>query len=172
MADETQNENPNDDQNGDDSALTERVRYLRELAQIVSDEGLSRLKVEGDDFKITLKSAVHVTYSAPQITNASGAFAPIYQPASAAPENKSANAEEKLIPVVSPMVGVFYRAPSPNDSNFIEVGDRVERGQTIGLVEAMKVFNEITAENAGVVSVIKAQTGQLVETGEALLLLK
>ena len=163
MADETQK----DEQNPE---FTSQVEYLRELAQIVADEGLSRLKIEADDFKITFKSAVHQTYSAPQM--ASGELAPLYAPQSAAPAAKSTKNEEKLIPIVSPMVGVFYRAPSPSDPNFIEVGDRVERGQTIGLVEAMKVFNEITAESAGVVSLIKAQTGQLVETGEALILLR
>ena len=70
------------------------------------------------------------------------------------------------------MVGVFYRAPSPADPNFIAVGDRVERGQVIGLVEAMKSFNEIVAESGGIVSSIPAETGQLVETGQTLVLLK
>lgn len=163
MADETQK----DSETGN---LTEQVEYLRELAQIVADEGLSRLKIEADDFKITLKSAVHVAYSASP--SALGETMPAYAPQSVVPAAKSTTGEEKLTPVVSPMVGVFYRAPSPSDPNFIEVGDRIERGQTIGLVEAMKVFNEITAESSGVVAQIKAQTGQLVETGEALLLLK
>ncbi len=168
MADETQKD-------GETPELTTQVEYLRELAQIVADEGLSRLKIESDDFKITLKSVIQVTYSAPIVAHGEMApvsIAPIYAPQGAAPAAKSAKSDEKLTPVVSPMVGVFYRAPSPNDPNFIEIGDRIERGQTIGLVEAMKVFNEITAESAGIVAQIRAQTGQLVETGEALLLLK
>jgi biotin carboxyl carrier protein len=70
------------------------------------------------------------------------------------------------------MIGVFYRAPSPSDPNFVEVGDVVEIGQTVALVEAMKVFNEITAEVAGTVIEIKAQTAELVETGQVLMTIR
>lgn len=70
------------------------------------------------------------------------------------------------------MVGVFYRAPSPSDPNFIEVGDKVEIGQTVALVEAMKVFNEITSEVAGTVVEIKAASADLVETGQTLITIR
>ncbi|HEX9995571.1 MAG TPA: acetyl-CoA carboxylase biotin carboxyl carrier protein [Abditibacterium sp.] len=168
MADETQ-------KTSDFSApnLGEQVEYLRELAQIVADEGLSTLEIESDGVKWTLKTAAPLVYAAPVAVE--GVAAPFYAPApvaSAASQPKSSKSEESFTPVVSPMVGVFYRAPSPADPNFIEIGDRVERGQTIGLVEAMKVFNEIVAENAGVVAKIAVETGQLVETGQPLVLLK
>lgn len=149
--------------------LSQHVEYLRGLAQIVTQQGLSKLEIESDGFKWTLKAATPnrvLVASAP----AAPLSAPIASP-SAAP-GAAAPGAEKLTPVVSPMVGVFYRAPSPSDPNFVEVGDRVERGQTIGLVEAMKVFNEITAESAGVVAQIPAQAGALVETGQPLILLR
>ncbi len=171
MAEDTHEDTQGKSQkDGENSDLTPQVEYLRELAQIVADEGLSQLKIQEPDFKITLKTAASLAYAPP--TAFEDCPTPIYAALPLAPSLPAAKSEEKLIPVVSPMVGVFYRAPSPSDPNFIEIGDRIERGQTIGLVEAMKVFNEITAESAGVVAQIKAETGQLVETGEALLLLK
>lgn len=158
MADETENL----------PDLDAQVEYLRGLAQIVAEQGLAKLEVEEGDFKMTLKSVSFASAAAPVV--AQNMSAPLLAAAPVAPP--PAKKDENLTPVVSPMVGVFYRAPSPADPNFIEVGDRVERGQTIGLVEAMKVFNEITAESAGVVAKISVETGQLVETGQALLLLK
>ncbi len=144
---------------------TRRVAYLRGLADIVREEGLSLLELEGDDWKITLKGATPQFVAAP--TN--GGAVPFV---GAAPSGVASPFEENLVAVVSPMVGVFYRSPSPSDPPFVEVGDRVEAGQTIGLVEAMKVFNEITAETGGVVAQINAESGQLVETGAPLLSLR
>lgn len=146
------------------------VEYLRGLAQIVREAGLSILEIESDTFKLTLRGARPQLVAAPDPS----AFAPILSPGQSAAVllGVASAPEELLVPVVSPMVGVWYRAPSPADPNFVEVGDRVEVGQTIGLVEAMKVFNEITAETSGVVAQIPAQTGQLVETGQPLLMLR
>ena len=143
----------------------ERVEYLRGLAQIVRDEGLSLLELEGDDWKITLKGAQ------PQFVVAAS-YSSALPMMDALPIANAAKADENLVAVESPMVGVFYRSPSPSDPVFVEVGDRVEVGQTIGLVEAMKVFNEITAEVSGIVAQINAESGQLVETGAALLTLR
>lgn len=183
MADETQPQDNEQQQNDQPAAipdLSAQVEYLRGLAKVVADEGLTELEVESQGLKWTLKTPAPPTYSQPYAAPAGGEgfAAPVYtapQPiAGAAPAaaGKAAKSEEALTPVVSPMVGVFYRAPSPSDPNFVEVGDRVERGQTIGLVEAMKVFNEIVAESGGTVAKIPAETGQLVETGQPLVLLK
>lgn len=163
------------DQNpGENLELNQQVEYLRGLAQIVADEGLSEIEIKADGLKLTVKAA-SVKLAPQALSPAPLALAPLALAplAASAPSTPArSKSEENLTPVVSPMVGVFYRAPSPTDPNFVEIGDRVERGQTIGLVEAMKVFNEVTAENAGVVAQIPVQTGQLVETGQPLLLLK
>lgn len=166
MAQDLTTDNPVPDWNA-------QIEYVKELAQIVAQEGVSLLEIEADGVKITLKGASPQIVAAPQTLAAPSAFlvpqapqsAPISAPA-------SAPASEKLTPVESPMVGVFYRAPSPNDPNFVEVGDTVSKGQTIGLVEAMKVFNEIVAESSGVVAKIAVESGALVETGQPLLFLK
>ena len=149
-----------------DNNWTQNVAYLRGLAQIVSETGLSTLEIETDSFKLTLRGVRPQLVAAPETL---ALALPASAPASSSPAPAK---DESLVPVVSPMVGVWYRAPSPTDAPFVEVGDRVEAGQTIGLVEAMKVFNEITAEASGVVAQIPAQTGQLVETGQPLLMLR
>lgn len=154
---------------------SQQVEYVRGLAGIVSDLGLAELEVESDGVLVTLKapSAVAPVYMTEAQAVPQGVAPIVAQPQGAtAPAAKAANKEEGLSPIVSPMVGVFYRQPSPNDPAFVEVGDRVEKGQTVGLVEAMKVFNEITAEISGVVAEIKAETGQLVETGAPLILVR
>jgi acetyl-CoA carboxylase biotin carboxyl carrier protein len=70
---------------------------------------------------------------------------------------------------VAPLTGVFYPAPSPSSPPYVQIGDAVQAGQIVCIVEAMKVFNEITAEIAGTVKSVQAQSGQLVHAGEALI---
>ena len=144
-----------------------QVAYLRELARIVHDEKLSRLDIESDGMTWTLKAASAAV--ATVVTTVAPAESGAFSAATSAP---AAPATPALVPLPSPMVGVFYHSPSPGEPNFVQVGDRVERGQTIGLIEAMKVFNEITAESSGLVVEIPAGNGQLVETGMPLMLLK
>jgi acetyl-CoA carboxylase biotin carboxyl carrier protein len=73
--------------------------------------------------------------------------------------------------IASPLVGLFYRASSPGSPPFVEIGDAVEEGQTVGVVEAMKVFNEITADRSGIVAAIPAQNGDLVQVDQPLVIL-
>ena len=160
------------------AAWPQQLETLRALAQVVREESLSEVEVEygGVQFSLKALSAVvpSVVYApfptsgAPiEYSNVGTApqFSSPIAPASSAAEKKSASGT----PVVSPMVGLFYRAPSPNDPHFVEVGDRVEIGQTVGLIETMKVFNEITSELEGTVLEIKVISGALVETGDVLM---
>ena len=146
-----------------------QVAYLRELARIVADEKLSRLDIQCEGMTWTLKAAPTVVAQFAPIE--ASAPVPMNAPTQAATA-PVAVAAPSLVPLPSPMVGVFYLAPSPGEPNFVEIGDRIERGQTIGLIEAMKVFNEITAEASGTLVEIPAGNGQLVETGMPLMLLK
>jgi acetyl-CoA carboxylase biotin carboxyl carrier protein len=172
---------PDDDRpqvHNDDAALLE---YWRGLAQIAREEELAELEVESAGVRVTLRatSVIQIAsthLSAPQSASPFGpvAFAPGAAPQGSAPPASAAPAarDENLVEIVSPMVGVFYRAPSPSDPNFVEAGDKVEIGQTVALVEAMKVFNEITSEVAGVVAEIKANSSDLVETGQAIIIIR
>lgn len=136
----------------------EQVQFLRGLAHIVRDENLSELSLESGGVRLSLKSAA---------SGATLVAAPL-----AAPVQSAVAPDSGLVPVVSPMVGVFYRAPSPNDPHFVEVGDTVTIGQIIGVVEAMKVFNEIISDIEGTVAQIIAENSELVETGAPLVMIK
>lgn len=166
-----------------ESGPATQIAYLRALTQIVREEELSELEIENAGVRITLKApeAAPVVVPTPGYPATAQPLASITaaHPADVSPGAGSASGETspdsspetELIEIVSPMVGVFYRAPSPSDPNFVEVGDRVEAGQTVALIEAMKVFNEIVAESAGTVIDIKAQNSELVETGGILMTL-
>ena len=80
--------------------------------------------------------------------------------------------EENLIKVISPLIGTFYRAPSPSSPPFVEVGKEVKEGDTVCIVEAMKVMNEIKSEKAGRVKKILAENGKIVEYGQILFLIE
>lgn len=153
---------------------------LRELAQVVRDGNLSELEVEHDGVQISIKapSSLRLQNANFQSANAPQ-FAPLYDDieysneSETSPQNAASSIPKAATgtPVVSPMVGLFYRAPSPSDPNFVEVGDRVEIGQTLALVETMKVFNEITSELEGTVLEIRATSGALVETGDTIMVI-
>ncbi len=137
----------------------EQIDFLRGLAHIVKDERLSELSVESNGVRLHFKGAVPgVVVAAPPGGN----------PAPAG----GASGESGAVAVVSPMVGVFYRSPSPADPPFVEIGDAVQAGQVIGVVEAMKVFNEIISDVEGSVVEIVAQNSELVETGQTLILVR
>jgi biotin carboxyl carrier protein len=90
-------------------------------------------------------------------------------------KEKSVEKKEPNFPyedIKSPLNGIFYRRPSPKEPCFVEVGDKVEEGQVIGLIEAMKVFNEIKAETSGIIKEIVAEDGGLVRVGDVLMRLE
>ncbi len=136
-------------------------KEIKELIKIFDKSGLSRLKVKKDDFEISLKKPEAQPAAAPVSVQSSP------QPALApAPEPKEENleaAKKKGEYITSPMVGTFYRAPSPDSPPFVKVGDRVSKGQTIGIIEAMKIFNEIEAEFDCKILEILVEDGQPVE---------
>lgn len=158
------------------------VEYVRGLTEIAREEELAELEVEREGVRISLRAPEIYPSASTPLGNGAPQFAPAALSASAnlnaaiaattSAASTPAARDENLIEIVSPMVGVFYRAPSPSDPNFVEVGDKVEVGQTVALVEAMKVFNEITSEVSGVVVEIKAAGSDLVETGQVLLTLR
>lgn len=151
---------------------------MRGLAAIVREENLGEITLEQDGVRVYLRSRRAAAplsasaLSAPAIAASEFTFDPAASDydAEAAPVGEAASTIAAFTPIVSPMVGSFYRAKSPDEPPFVEVGERVEIGQIVGLVEAMKTFNEITSEIEGEIVAIPAQTGHLVETGDALVL--
>ncbi|KND56256.1 Biotin carboxyl carrier protein of acetyl-CoA carboxylase [Candidatus Paraburkholderia kirkii] len=135
------------------------LRKLKTLIDLVSESGISELEVTEGEGKVRIvKNAALVYMQAPQ------QYAPQVQAPAATP---AANAPQGHV-VTSPMVGSFYRAPSPGADPFVQVGDTVKEGQTLCIIEAMKLLNEIESDKSGVVKEILVENGQAVEYGQPL----
>ena len=134
---------------------------IKELLAIMHEHDLDALKVKVGEKLYELVRREGGTPAAPV---AAGAAA---QPSSG-PAAASARASSSVKKVTAPLVGVFYRSPSPDAEAFVEVGDRVESGQVVCILEAMKLFNEITTDYAGIVTRIIPENGELVSLGQEL----
>ncbi len=136
-------------------------KQIKELIRIFDKSGLSKLKLKEEDFEIALQKGFAPEVSVPTSTPSVSAAAPAAQPVEAKEESEAAKKKGEYI--TSPMVGTFYRAPSPDSPPFVKVGDVVSKGQTIGIIEAMKIFNEIEAEFDCKILEILVEDGQPVE---------
>ncbi len=144
---------------------------VRELANLLTQTDLTEIEIEQDDLRIrvarNITQHVSVPVAAP-LPAAAPAAAPVAAPAPAADAKPAASAGT----VPSPMVGTAYRRPSPDAKPFVEIGSRVQVGDKVLLIEAMKTFNEIVAPRAGTVTAIHVDDGQPVEFGEPLLVIE
>lgn len=152
-------------------------KRLAEIADVMEDRGLTRVRVEEPDgTAVELERAsaaqpVAVPIPMPGAVTAP-AVAPVAMPAAApelAAQAPAAAPEPKGTEVTAPMVGVFYAAPAPGDEPFVRVGSKVKAGETLCIIEAMKVLNEVTAEADGEVLEICVADGDLVEFGSCLM---
>ena len=148
------------------------LRKLKKLIDLVEESGIAEIEVtEGEEkVRITRATAAQPVFAAPAaiapVATAPVAAAPA--PAvSAAPAVRDLSNAQK-----SPMVGTFYRAPGPNAPAFVEIGQQVKAGDTLCIIEAMKLMNEIEAERSGVVKEILVENGQPVEFGEPLFIIE
>ena len=146
--------------------------YIEKLVKMLSDNELTELSLEeGDKAIIIRKEKGVITTSAPVQTISSPVMASA--PAEKAAAEISAKKEEtNLLKVTSPMVGTFYKAPSPGAASFTEVGKNVSAGQVVCIIEAMKLMNEIESEVSGRVVEVCVQDGQPVEYGQVLMLIE
>ena len=147
------------------------LRKLKTLIDLVSESNVSELEITEAEGKVRIvkSSGVPVMMQQPAMTMmpvpaAAGA------PAAAAEEVVAAPAAGHA--VKSPMVGTFYRASSPGSSAFVEVGSVIREGETICIIEAMKILNEIEADKSGTVTRILAENGQAVEYGQPLFIIE
>ncbi len=142
--------------------------YIEKLAKVLADTGLTEISLEDGEQAITLRKDVVVT-SAPQVMAAPvQAAAPAPAP-TATPAADSAPKASKGTPITSPMVGTFYKSPSPDAEPFVSVGSTIKEGDVVCIVEAMKMMNEIESEVSGTVTEICVEDGQPVEFGQVLL---
>ena len=151
------------------------LRKLKKLIDLVEESGIAEIEVTEGEEKVRITRSL----AAPQPVYAAApavAAAPAPAAASAAPVAAegapAAPARDLSKAQTSPMVGTFYRAPGPNAPVFVEVGQSVNAGDTLCIIEAMKLMNEIEAERSGVVKEILVENGQPVEFGEPLFIIE
>lgn len=142
------------------------LRKLKKLIDLVEESGIAEIEVTEGEEKVRITrtiAAAPVPAAAPAATPAA---APVAASAPAAPAARDLSEAQK-----SPMVGTFYRAPGPNAAPFVEVGQQVKAGDTLCIIEAMKLMNEIEAEKSGTVKEILVENGTPVEFGEPLFII-
>ena len=140
------------------------LKDIKELIRVFDKSGLSKLKLKQDDFEIAMQKGgevveVTTTQTQPSAQPSTPAQVPAPNTPAEAKEEHPAKGEY----ITSPMVGTFYRAPSPDSPPFVKVGDTVSKGQTLCIIEAMKIFNEIEAEFDCKILDILVEDGQPVE---------
>lgn len=158
-----------------------KAKEIQELLDFIAKSGLNKVNIETDEFKISVQrdpntkqivsvaapAAAAVAASAPAAAALAPAAAPA--PAAAAAEAPAANAHK---PLKAPMIGTFYRSSGPDTPAFVQVGDMVEKGQVICIIEAMKLFNEIEAEESGRIVKALVENATPVEYDQPLFLIE
>jgi len=157
---------------------------IRQLLVTIAQTDIAEVTLKNNEFELTVRKAVSFSNNAPGTVSAGvthlvstalpssteGAVTnKIVDNSVTQPPHSSSPINQKLVEVPSPMVGTFYRSPAPGEAAFVEVGDRVKAGQSVCIIEAMKLMNEIEAEVSGQVMEILVQNGEPVEYGQPLM---
>ena len=151
------------------------LEQLRELVTILNKTDITELTLESGDLRLSIRKSENKVVS----TTTAAPVAAIAQPITTTTESVGAPTvthtiadslpSKKLIDITSPMVGTFYRSPSPDESPFVEIGDAVKKGGTVCIIEAMKLMNEIESESTGKIVEILVDNAQPVEYGQVLM---
>ncbi len=155
------------------------LKQIQDLVKMVNKSNISELSIEEKDIKITIKQKedkyvtgvpvqqVQAVQAAPDVTQA-----PAQATSPAAPKAAAPAVADNLLTIKSPMIGTFYRRPSPDKPNFVEEGDEVKNGKVVCIIEAMKLFNEIESEISGRVVKILVEDSTPVEYDQPLFLVE
>jgi len=145
------------------------IKKIKSLADILNEKGLSSLELEEGDSRIKMEKNVNTGFfnENTQVT-ARKTFIEEVQEAKAQPEYKEEISFNNMKEIKSPMVGVFYAAPSPESAPFVKIGDKVKKGEVICVIEAMKLMNDITSDYDGEIIDICVSNGDVVEFSQTL----
>jgi len=156
-----------------------KAQEIQDLIDFIAKSGLAEVKIETDEFKLSIKkdadaAKVRVVEAAPAAAAAPSNPAPSVASESsqqpAAPAQPAKEDQSKLIEVKSPMIGTFYRTSNPDSDPFVNVGDTITAGQTVCIIEAMKLFNEIESEVSGKIVKVLVENSTPVEYDQPLFL--
>lgn len=148
------------------------IRKVKKLIELLDESGIAEIEITEGEESVRISRYAQGIAVPPAIAMPPAVAAPVAAaPAAAAPAAApvtAAEPDEEGYAVAAPMVGTFYSSPSPGSPNFVQVGDRVNEGDTLCIIEAMKMMNQIDAEVSGTVKSIRAQNGEPVEYGQIL----
>lgn len=154
-----------------------KTKEIRDLIDFISQTGLNEVNIETEELKLSVKRDpdVQTRYVESSAGTASHTAAPAPVQTQAAPsvseETKAADAvTDRYVEVKSPMIGTFYRSPNPDSPPFVAVGDKIEAGEPVCIIEAMKLFNEIESEVSGTIVKVVAENASPVEYDQVLFL--
>ena len=159
---------------------------IRQLLATIAQTDISEVNLKSDNFELTVRKGVNFVHQvAPEVVSlpsstvstpsadisltAENVHRGVSDSGNGGQGNAATAKESKFVEIYSPMVGTFYRAPAPGESAFVEVGDRIRKSDTVCIIEAMKLMNEIEAELSGQVMEILVENGSSVEYGQALM---
>jgi acetyl-CoA carboxylase biotin carboxyl carrier protein len=150
------------------------IQEIQELLELFNSSGVAEMEVQRGENRVRLTrggATQMVAAAAPMVSVPAAAPVPVAAPAPAAPQAAPPIADDTVI-VKSPIVGTFYESPSPDAAAFVKVGDQVEKGKVLCIIESMKLMNEIEAEVAGTIVARLVENGRPVEYGEPLFSVK
>lgn len=152
-----------------------KPKEIQELIDYISNSGLAEVKIKTDEFELSIKkdsSNVRVVEAAPAPAHAPApvAAAPAPAPVASSPVEPAPAESSNLVEIKSPMIGTFYLTPNPDSPTFVNVGDTIKPGQTVCIIEAMKLFNEIESEVSGKIVKILVTNSTPVEYDQPLFL--
>jgi acetyl-CoA carboxylase biotin carboxyl carrier protein len=173
MKDMRRRKTPSSQTKNPSAGVTMDIRKVKKLIEMLEESSLAEIEIREGEESIRISRASST--GAPTVTQIMPAAAPA--PATAATPAPASRVAEELIAlsghaVKSPMVGTFYGAPSPGAKPFVEIGDTVSVGDTLCIIEAMKMMNEIESDKAGAIKAILKENGQPVEFGEAMFIIE
>jgi acetyl-CoA carboxylase biotin carboxyl carrier protein len=156
------------------------LKQIQDLVKMVNKSNISELSIEEKEFKITIKQKEdkYISGTPMQVPQMVNIAPPVHTPVNASAEQAGASAgsspkdTSNLITIKSPMIGTFYRRPSPDKPNFVEEGDEVKEGKVVCIIEAMKLFNEIESEVSGKIVKILVQDSTPVEYDQPLFMVE
>lgn len=147
------------------------LKQIKRLIEMVEEANISHFAIESDGTKIEVKKefSAPVQAIAPVVSQVSHTVA---APAPVAPAAVEKSSDDGLLAIKAEMVGTFYAAPNPESPSFVQKGDRIQKGDPVCIIEAMKLFNEIESDVAGTIEKICVENGAPVEYGQTLFLVK
>lgn len=151
-----------------------KAKEIKELIDFISESGLEEVNIETSEVKLKVKRSQNViaagSVAMPQVAAAPAPAPALPSPAEAAPKKAADSGDSNAIAIKSPMIGTFYKSPNPETAPFIKVGDVVKPGDTVCIIEAMKLFNEVESEVSGKIIKILVDDAEPVEFDQPLFL--